>query len=126
MHKKVKEYDAFKLTEYNGKYELVAGNDNEGTFYIKWFIVSEYDSDAGGGVPVKKGDGKYRFSPAKVVLGDRENAIENLKWLLGELQGHDSAKPLNNNTSLPDMPGLSGSTTPSLAEHPPFDNDVPF
>jgi accessory colonization factor AcfC len=65
----------------------VSGNENEGKFWMDWAIASEYDSDVGHGVPVKKDDGSYRNLPIKVVLGNREDAIANLKWLLAQLEG---------------------------------------
>ena len=84
-HKVVNQYNAFRLNEYNDVFEIVSGNDNEGVFYPTWVIVSEYSKDEGGGVPVKKDNGKYRNMPVKVILGNREEAIENLKWLLKQL-----------------------------------------
>jgi hypothetical protein len=112
MHKVVNQYNAFKLNEYNGTFEIVSGNDSDGKFWMDWAIASEYDSGVGHSVPAKKDDGSYRNTPVKVVLGSREQAIENLKWLLGQLEGHDSGEPLPE-------PG------PGSGEPPPND-DVPF
>jgi hypothetical protein len=95
MHKVVNPNNAFKLNEYNDTQELVGGNVSEdGKFWMDWAIASEYDSSAGHSVPVKKDDGKYRNVPIKVILGDsKEQAIENVKWLLGELEGHEVVLP---------------------------------
>ncbi|MBE9509345.1 MAG: hypothetical protein IMY71_00580 [Bacteroidetes bacterium] len=90
MHKVVDQYNAFKLNEYQGSFEVVGGNEGkDGKFYTTWVIVSEYDSIAGGGVPATKKDGSYRNIPIKIVLGSREEAIANLKWLLGQLEEHE-------------------------------------
>lgn len=110
MHRKVSEYNAFKLNEYQGTYEIVSGNDNDGKFYMAWGIASEYSPDVNSGVPVKKDDGKYRNVPIKVILGNREEAIENLKWLLDQLQGHDPGEPPKT----------------EFSPEPPSDSDVPF
>jgi accessory colonization factor AcfC len=113
MHKVVNQYNAFKLNEYNGTFEIVSGDvDNNGKFWMNWTIASEYDSDVGHSVPVKKDDDSYRNVPIKVVLGDRQEAIENLKWLLGKLEGHDSKEP--------ESPG------PGPGPEPPLSDDVPF
>lgn len=93
MHRVVNQYNAFKLNDYQGTYEIVSGNDNEGKFWMDWTIASEYDSDVGHGVPVKKEDGSYRNVPVKVILGNRQEAIANLRWLLGQLEGHDVGEP---------------------------------
>jgi hypothetical protein len=94
MHRVVNQYNAFKLNEYRGTFEVVSGNENEGKFWMDWAIASEYDSEAGGGIPAKKDDGSYRNVPVKVVLGDRDEAIENLKWLLAQLeQKSDPGEP---------------------------------
>lgn len=94
MHKKVDQYNAMKLSEYQGTFEVVSGNEGEdGKFYMEWAIRSEYDSSVGSGVPVTKDDGSYRVMPIKVVLGNREEAIENLKWLLGQLEQPEAAQP---------------------------------
>lgn len=87
MHRVINQLNAFKLNEYQGTYEVVSGNDNDGTFYMAWAIASEYDSGTNSSKPFKKEDGKYRNVPIKVVLGDKEEAIENLKWLLKQLEG---------------------------------------
>jgi accessory colonization factor AcfC len=93
MYKVVDQYNAFKLNEYNGTFEIVSGNDNEGKFWMDWAIASEYDSSVGHGVPVKKDDGSYRNVPIKVILGNKEEAVENLKWLLSQLEGHNPDEP---------------------------------
>jgi hypothetical protein len=113
MHRKVNDYNAFKLNEYQGTFEIVSGNDNDGKFWMAWAIASEYDSSVGHGVPVKKEDGSYRNLPIKIVLGNKEEAIENLRWLLEQLEGCDSEE------SPPPEPG------PGSGEPPPND-DVPF
>lgn len=88
MHKVVNPNNAFKLNKYNDTYELVGGNESDdGKFWMDWAIASEFDSEVGHSIPVIKGDGKYRNVPIKVILGDKEQAIENLRWLLGELEG---------------------------------------
>lgn len=89
MHRVVNAHNAFKLSEYQGTYELVGGNDNDGFFYMNWSIASTYDSEAGHSVPVTKDNGGYMNVPIKVVLGNKEQAIENLKWLLGKVEGHN-------------------------------------
>jgi accessory colonization factor AcfC len=104
MHRKVNDYNAFKLNEYQGTFEIVSGNDNDGKFWMNWAIASEYDSDAGHSVPVKKDNGSYRNVPVKVVLGNREQAVENLKWLLGQLEGHDLDEPLPEPSPNDDVP----------------------
>lgn len=93
-HRVVNQYNAFKLNKYRGTFEIVSGNDNEGKFWMAWAIASEYDSDVGHGVPVTKDDGSYRNVPIKVVLGNREDAIANLEWLLAQLEGHDAKEPV--------------------------------
>jgi hypothetical protein len=94
MHKIVNKNNAFKLNEYQGTYEIVSGNvSDDGKFWMNWTIASEYDSEAGHSVPVKRDDGKYRNTPVKVILGDKNQAIENLRWLLGELEGREVALP---------------------------------
>ena len=86
-HKKVNAYNAMKLGEYNGTYEIISGNEAEGgTFYPTWAIVSEYSEEVGSGVPKKKADGKFMVLPVKIVLGNREEAIANLNWLLTQLE----------------------------------------
>ena len=86
-HKKVNEYNAMKLGEYNGTYEIISGNEADGgTFYPTWAIVSEYSEEVGSGIPKKKADGKFMVLPVKVVLGNREEAIANLNWLLTQLE----------------------------------------
>ena len=112
MHRKVNKYNAFELNEYNGTYEIVSGNESDdGKFYIDWVIASKYDEGAGGGVPVQKADGKYMSTPVKVVLGNREEAVKHLKWLLNELLGPDGESP----------------PTPLLSDNgPPVSTDVPF
>jgi hypothetical protein len=91
MHKKVDKYNAFRLNEYNGIFEIVSGNEGEdGKFYTNWVIASKYDSDVGGGVPVKKDTGTYRNLPVKVVLGDRATTIDSLGWLLNQIEEYDA------------------------------------
>ena len=86
-HKKVDTYNAMKLGEYRGTYEIVSGNEAEGgTFYPTWAIVSEYSEEVGGGIPKKKADGKFMVMPVKVILGNYEEAKVNLKWLLIQLE----------------------------------------
>lgn len=116
MHKIVNKNNAFKFNEYNGTQELVSGNVSEdGKFWMDWAIASEYDSSEGHSVPVKKDDNKYRNVPIKVILGDdREQAIENVKWLLGEIEGQEVAPP-----------SPFGGTAPS-EEAVPLEDDVPF
>ena len=112
MHRVVNQYNAFELNEYNGKYEIVNGNvDDKGKFWIDWNIASEYNSEIGGSVPVKKDDGSYRNTPAKVLLGDKDQAIENLKWLLAQLVGSSMQEP---DSGQPD------------SEEPPLGDDAPF
>lgn len=114
MHRIVNKYNAFKLNEYQGVFEIVSGNDNEGKFWMDWAIASEYDSDVGHGVPVKKDNGSYRNVPIKVVLGSKEQTIENLEWLLSQLrEQHDSGEPDSPESELPKSGLLS-------------DDDVPF
>ena len=115
MHKVVNPNNAFKLNEYNGTQELVGGNVSEdGKFWMDWAIASEYDSSAGHSMPVEKDDGKYRNVPIKVILGDsKEQAIENVKWLLGELEGHNAVAPPADDVAPP-------------GDVPPPDDDVPF
>jgi len=91
MHKKVNEYNAMQLNEYNEILELVAGNEKDGKFYMKWSIASRYDEEAGGGVPVMKDDGKYMNIPVKVVLGNKEEALENLRWLISQVEDPPSS-----------------------------------
>jgi len=86
MHIKVNEYNAIELNEYNGIFELVAGVEKDDKFFKNWNIASTYDSEVGGSVPSKKEDGRYRNVPAKVILGDREQAIKNLRLLLEQLE----------------------------------------
>jgi hypothetical protein len=94
MHRVVDQYNAFTLNEYQGTFEVVSGNvDNDDKFWMDWAIASKYDSSAGHSVPVQKDDGSHRNVPIKVVLGNKEEAIANLRWLLGELEGHDLEKP---------------------------------
>jgi hypothetical protein len=94
MHKVVNANNALKLNEYQGTYEIVGGNvSDDGKFWMNWTIASEYDSVAGYSVPVKKDDGKYRNTPVKVILGDKAQAIENLRWLLGQLEGYEVVPP---------------------------------
>lgn len=112
MHKVVDQYNAFKLNEYNGTFEIVSGNDSEGKFWMNWAIASEYDSEAGGSIPAKKDNGSYRNVPIKVILGNREKAVENLKWLLGQLEGHN--------------PEESSMDESQEKVHQEPDNDVPF
>ena len=86
-HRKVDTYNAMKLNEYNGTFEIISGNESDdGTFYPTWAIVSEYSEEAGGGVPKKKDSGKFMVLPVKVVLGERKQAIANLNWLLTQLE----------------------------------------
>lgn len=113
MHAVVDEYNAFKLNEYRGTYEIVGGNDSNGTFYPAWTIASIYDANINSSVPVKKDDGKYRNVPVKIILGTKEQAIQNLKWLLKQLTGTDSSD--ESSESLPD------ESSESLPE-----DDVPF
>lgn len=109
MHKIVSQYNAFKLNEYNGIFEIVSGNvDNNDKFWMDWAIASEYSSEAGGSIPVKKDNDSYRNIPVKVVLGDRQEAIANLRWLLDKLEGHNPEEP--------ESPG----------SEPPPNDDVPF
>jgi putative FmdB family regulatory protein len=115
MHKIVNKNNALKLNEYNDTQELVSGNVSEdGKFWMDWAIASEYNSSEGHSVPVKKDDGKYRNVPIKIILGDsKEQAIENVKWLLGELEDHDTA-------------ASSVSDVMPPGDTPPLDDDVPF
>jgi hypothetical protein len=109
MHRIVNQYNAFKLNEYQGIFEVVSGNVNDDKFWMDWAIASEYDSEAGGSIPAKKDNGSYRNVPVKVVLGNREDAIANLKWLLAQLeQKSDPGEP-----SIPEP-------------EPPPNDDVPF
>ena len=86
-HRKVDTYNAMKLNEYNDTFEIISGNESDdGTFYPTWAIVSEYSEEAGGGIPKKKDNGKFMVLPVKVVLGEREQAIANLNWLLTQLE----------------------------------------
>ena len=86
-HRKVNDWNAMKLGEYNGTYEIISGNEAEdGTFYPTWAIVSEYSAEVGSGIPKKKADGKFMVLPVKVVLGERKEAIANLNWLLTRLE----------------------------------------
>lgn len=113
MHKVVNANNAFRLNEYNGTYEIVSGNvSDDGKFWMDWTIASEYDSEAGHSVPVKKDNGEYRNTPVKVILGDRDQAIENLRWLLGELEGHET--------------GPIAPPVPPPGDAPLPDDDVPF
>lgn len=101
-HKVINEHNAIKLNCYNSTYEIVSGNvSDDDKFWMNWTIASEYDSEAGHSVPVKKDDGKYRNTPVKVVLGDKNQAIENLRWLLGELEGHGVASPAGTGDGVP-------------------------
>ena len=86
-HRKVDTYNAMKLNEYNGTFEIISGNESDdGIFYPTWAIVSEYSEEAGSGIPKKKAGGKFMVLPVKVVLGSREEAIANLNWLLTRLE----------------------------------------
>ena len=101
-HKKVNEWNAMKLGEYNGTYEIISGNEAEGgTFYPTWAIVSEYSEEVGSGIPKKKADGKFMVLPVKVVLGNYEEAKANLKWLLEQLLT-PTATPVDVGTKGPD------------------------
>jgi hypothetical protein len=118
MHRVVNEYNAFKLNEYQGTFEVVSGNvDSDNKFWMDWAIASEYNSEVGGSIPVKKDDGSYRNIPVKVVLGDRQKAIANLRWLLGQLGGYDPEEPSKPSAQEP------SAQEPSAQE--PLDN-VPF
>ena len=72
MYREVNPNNAFQLNCYNGTYEVVNGNVNDGKFWMDWTIASEYDSDAGHSVPVKKDDGRYRNTPVKVIPGNKD------------------------------------------------------
>ena len=86
-YKKVNKWNALKLGEYNGIFEIISGNESDdGTFYPVWAIVSEYSEKAGGRVPRKKDNGKFMVLPVKIVLGGRKQAIANLNWLLTQLE----------------------------------------
>lgn len=113
MHTKVDQYNAFKLNEYRGTYEIVGGNDSNGTFYPAWTIASIYDANINSSVPVKKDDGKYRNVPIKIVLGAKEHAIQNLKWLLKQLTETDN-------------PEESPESLPDESSEPLPEDDVPF
>ena len=117
MHKVVDTNNAFKLNEYQGTYEVVSGNvGDNGKFWMDWTIASEYDSEAGHSVPVKRDDGRYRNIPIKIILGDRKQAMENLRWLLGELEGHEVGPPV--------LPAGTGGSVPIDGNMP--SDDVPF
>jgi len=89
MHKVVNQYNAFKLNKYRETFEIVSGSVGEDDkFYMDWVIASEYDPNAGGGVPVTKDDGSYRNQPVKIIIGELGPAIENVEWLLDELKRH--------------------------------------
>ena len=91
--REIDKYNAFKPNEYNGVFEIVSGQVNNGIFYSAWTIASKFED--GKSVPVKRDNGLYRNIPVKIVLGERQKAIENVKWLLSQLEGNtaESAKP---------------------------------
>ena len=106
VFKKVDEYNAFKLNEYNDIFEIVGGSSDGDKFYMTWTIVTEYDKENNASVPAKKEDGKYRYLPNKIILGTRTEAIDNLRWLLSQLDGdiNETGEPSATDTSKDDVP----------------------
>jgi hypothetical protein len=87
MHKVTSNGRAVDLNEYNGTYELVAGNVSDDKFYIEWCIGSEYDQEKNVPVPRKRENGKWMCMPVKVVLGDKTHAVEVLQQFIDHLVG---------------------------------------
>ena len=117
-YKEIDSYNAIQLNEYNGVFEVVGGNASDGKFYMRWTIASEYNSERGHSEPVKKDNGQWRNVPVKVVIGEHEEAIANLKWLI---------KQIRDSVTVPAPPDETQDTQQSEPNNvPPNEIDVPF
>jgi len=78
----VNDYDAVAIDIYKEKISIVGGQvAKNDAIYTKWAIASQYDRDAGGPVPMTKKDGSYQAMPVKVMLGNAQQALDNLDKL---------------------------------------------
>jgi len=82
----VNDYDAVAIDIYKDKISIVGGQvAKNDAIYTKWAIASQYDRDAGGPVPMTKKNGSYQAMPVKVMLGNTEQALDNLDKLRAQI-----------------------------------------
>ncbi len=83
---KVDNYNSVTIQEYDGKFSLNAvQNGQNDNFYLKWAFPSEWKNGK-----QKAGDKAW---PVRVMLGDRETAINVLSTVLIKLKGQASEIP---------------------------------
>lgn len=72
----VNNYDGIKVDEYQGKYYLVAMQKGQNeVWYMRWCFLSRFKKGEKEPFPSDK------KQPIKVVLGDKESAMKNLKLI---------------------------------------------
>jgi len=81
---KIDTYNAVRLSEYRGKWSIMAGSRGDNDTYDKWCNPLKWHN--GENVAVKKKDGDLLVLPFQVLLGEKDQAINILKNILRELE----------------------------------------
>lgn len=82
---KTSTYDALRLSEYRGKWSIMAGNVGDNDTYDKWINPLKWQN--GENVAVNKKDGSgLLVLPLQIPLGDKENALKILQNLYHQLK----------------------------------------
>jgi len=82
---KLDTYNAVRLSEYRGKFSLMAGSVGDNDIYDKWCNPLRYQNGEKD-VPVKKKDGDLLVLPLQITLGEKERALEVLQHLYNTLK----------------------------------------
>ena len=93
--------DGILLDEYRGEFSLVAAKRKDGKVFMEWVFPQKRD---GSKEPIDKS------LPWKIKLGDKDAAIEALRFFIAELTGEKEEAP--------------GREEPREGE--PSDDDIPF
>lgn len=70
----IDKYTQIEIEEYNGTFSVVQGFRGNDGFKPRW-VKEEF------------GKGNEKNVPKRIALGNRDRAIEALKYMLGELDG---------------------------------------
>ena len=76
--------EGIMLNEYNGSFSLVSARKKEDKIYMEWVYPQKRD---GSRQPMEKS------LPWKITLGDKEAAIQALRFFLKELGATDPGDP---------------------------------
>ncbi|MEA3385865.1 MAG: hypothetical protein U9Q89_05365 [Thermodesulfobacteriota bacterium] len=118
----ITQYDAIRISEYNGKFFIQKARRGEQKNFIEWICPLRYNQEVGGFKPALKADRDYLHVPLQVPLGsEKKRAADTLKALYFQLTGGritDNEK----RREAPPMPSSGKDMPPPM----PPEDDVPF